>query len=178
MPGEEINQLTRRISEFSVKLDENCKMTSDTRDKVSRLENKLDQHETEHKEITRHMQETRQTLYFGTDRHPGLVEQALACKMARDAAKEADDKDEAHGHQFVMSWQGWLMLLTTLVLAVATVVSVIRMHSTMYKTSVFDRSIKSAASTTEHIKSRLFDLRSHRCNGHPGCKHCKEQRRG
>jgi len=131
MPGEEINQLSRRISEFSVKLDENSRVTADTRDKVSRLEGKLDQHEVEHKEITRHIQDTRQTLYVGTDRHPGLVEQALACKMARDAAKEAAEKaekEESHDHQFLMSWQGWLSILMTLVLAAATVVSVIRMH--------------------------------------------------
>ena len=132
MPDDEIS---RRISDFSVKLaensrklDDNSKDTKETKDKVTHLEGKLDRHQVEHEEIKRHMQDTRQVLYFGTDRNPGLVEQALACKMSRDAEKEKDKERDDVAKSVNMGWQGWIMLAMTALLAAATVALAIRAH--------------------------------------------------
>ena len=74
-------------------------------------------HAKDHEEIDRRLKFHEQTLYTGDQRQPGLVEQALACKMARDTAKDnVTDK-----RQIVMGWQGWLMLAVTLILALCAV---------------------------------------------------------
>lgn len=132
MPDQEMN---RRLDEFTKKLDDNSKDTSITKERVVHLENKLDKHALEHEEIKRHMQDTRQVLYFGTDRTPGLVEQALSCKMSRDAVKEQavrdaekQQEDDEKSRGVTMGWQGWLMFAVTVVLALASIATAFRTH--------------------------------------------------
>jgi hypothetical protein len=96
-------------------------------DQVAEVVHQQKVHETEHKEITKHMEDTRKTLYYGNEREPGLVAQARDCLNSRSSVKAIEAKldsntnvtqeilQKVNGYEVLrvaaerqgMTWQGW-----------------------------------------------------------------------
>ncbi len=68
----EITELDHRVELFAAKLDTNTEITR-------KISTQLEVHAKEHEAIKQHIEDTRRTLYIGTDKEPGLVTQARDC---------------------------------------------------------------------------------------------------
>ena len=101
------DQIDARLDAFSERLDENIRLTLS-------IDKKMDIHAKEHEAISKHMQETSNTLYFGYAKQPGLIYQVQELQSFRDNHENAR-----------AGWAVWLGVIGGILAGISSIALVI-----------------------------------------------------